>query len=445
MTALTAIPPDVRPVLEAYYRAKLAERFGASAPGPEQEAAFVREMLSSSENVVPLMDGREAVIGGGGAWDDEGYGQTEAASQGTNQKRNAGLFFVMVVVVVIVGYGEKIAGWVGLRQGGVGQGASDDGIAQELTPTPEITPLALPAGLDAVVSAMGIRVPLVVPRTLEISGASIPTVTFPIMPVQVDVADWPCPRQSEPVACWVYGTVVNYLIGIPLEQVAPELARDLGPGDVLRLRLSTERVVSFIVEQTRDEPRQNVEVLGQRRFGLTLVFLNDAIPVQGGQALVPVVDQGETRRVVWAAYDAQQDLFGSAVLAGGEILAGGEMTPTPAVGGGPTLSRQELTLGQTATLPDARVTPLAAWTLAGESSLRLRVENIGQATLSTAQWSAQLHTREGVIVGTIEEKQILAGQIDFVLCTAGGTGAVLVQGGAWEISTGAVFLAVRTD
>ena len=86
-----------------------------------------------------------------------------------------------------------------------------------------------------------------------------------------------------------------------------------------------------------------------------------------------------------------------------------------------------------------RVTPLAAWTQAGESSLRLRVENIGQTTLSTAQWSAQLHTAEGVINGTIEQKQIGAGQIDFVLCAAAGSQSV------WEISTGAVFLAVSAD
>ena len=104
------------------------------------------------------------------------------------------------------------------------------------------------------------------------------------------------------------------------------------------------------------------------------------------------------------------------------------------------MPQQSLTLGQTATLDGVRVTPLAAWTLAGESSLRLRVENIGQATLSTAHWSAQLHTREGVINGTLEQKQIRVGQIDFVLCAAAGS-----ADGLWEISTGAATLAVSAD
>jgi hypothetical protein len=104
-----------------------------------------------------------------------------------------------------------------------------------------------------------------------------------------------------------------------------------------------------------------------------------------------------------------------------------------------------LALGQTATLGDARVTPLAVWTQAGASTLRLRVENIGQTTLSTAHWSLQLRTREGVVGGTIEEMQIGAGQIDFVLCAAAGNGKVPVQGETWEISTGTTLLAVRAD
>jgi hypothetical protein len=187
--------------------------------------------------------------------------------------------------------------------------------------------------------------------------------------------------------------------------------------------------MSFIVEEARDVPRQNVEVLGQGRFGLTLVFLGYQVSVQGDGDLIPLADQGETRRVVWAAYDARQDLFGSQA----------SPAPTPAIGGGGAeIPRQELALGQTATLQDARVTPLAAWTQAGESTLRLRVENIGQTTLSTAHWSLQLHTHEGVIDGTIEEKQIRAGQIDFVLCAAAGNGT-------WEISTGTVLLAVSAD
>ncbi len=121
------------------------------------------------------------------------------------------------------------------------------------------------------------------------------------------------------------------------------------------------------------------------------------------------------------------------------------MTPAP-VGGGATLPRQELALGQAATLDGARVTPLSVLTLAGESSLRLRVENIGQVTLSTAHWSAQLNTQEGVIQGTIEEKQISPGQIDFVLCSvARNTGPVPVQGGTWEISTATVLLTMSTE
>ena len=66
---LTAIPPEVRAVLDVHYQSQLADRFGDSAPGPEQEAALVRELIESSANVVPLMNGSVATIGGDWGWD----------------------------------------------------------------------------------------------------------------------------------------------------------------------------------------------------------------------------------------------------------------------------------------------------------------------------------------------------------------------------------------
>jgi hypothetical protein len=453
---LADIPADVRPVLEAYYRRKLAERFGASAPGPEQEAALVRELLAASGSVVPLMDGGEAVIAGDRAWDDEAAYETVGAPGDRDQARNAGLFFLVVGLVVVLAFGQDIAGWVGFGDGG---GSGDDGLGEGATPTPTgapFTPVALPPGLDDVVTATGVRVPLVVPRTLEV-GAT----TFAVLPVRVDVADWPCPRQEQAVACWVYGTVVNYLVGIPADQVSPVLAQGLGPGEVLRLRLSSGRVIEFVVESAQDVPRQNVEVLNQRRFGLTLVFLEGQ--VVGGQApdegQVPIEGQDETRRVVWAAYDAGQDLFGAEVPigdiisvegqvpignpipTGSRVPAGDGASPVPssgAVGGGatPASPRHTLAPGQTATVGNVRVTPVMAGVISGRSHLRLCLENGGETTLSTSGWSAQVRTEKGVVEGAIEEKQILPGQIDFVLCTAAGAGA-------WEITAGATVLTVE--
>ena len=104
-------------------------------------------------------------------------------------------------------FGGDIVGIVGSVFGGSSN--VDDGVA-EASSTPEalFTPVALPAGLDDLVTATGVRVPLVVPRTLEVTGA-FTTTTFPILPVSVDVADWPCPQQDQPVVCWIHGTVVN--------------------------------------------------------------------------------------------------------------------------------------------------------------------------------------------------------------------------------------------
>ncbi len=432
---LAEIPPDVRPVLEAYYQRKLAEKFGASTPGREEEAAFARELTAASESVVPMMNGGEAVITtGGGEWNEGAFDAGASASQGAERTRNVGAFVVLVVVAALFFFGRDLAGLIGLGKGGGG----DDGEGAAVMPTPEalFTPVALPTGLDDIVSATGVRVPLVAPVTLEISGA-FTTTTLPILPVQVKVADWPCPRQEQPVACWVYGTVVNYLVGVPADR-APALMQGLRPGDAMRLRFSTERSMTFSVERVQDLPRQQVEVLRQRQPGLTLVFL---APERAG---VLAGGEGDSRRVVWATYDAGQDLFGAEVPVGGQVPAGDQVpieTQVPAggqagaspgpIGEGQSPLRYTLGLGLAGELTGARVTPVAAWSVSGQMHLRLRVENVGGTALSTSGWSVSFK-EEGVVQGTIEEKQVPPGQTDSVLCTVPVRGAA---GGAWEIAT----------
>jgi len=441
---LAEIPPDVRPVLEAYYQRKLAEKFGASTPGREEEAAFARELTAASESVVPMMNGGEAVITtGGGEWNEGAFDAGASASQGAERTRNVGAFVVLVVVAALFFFGRDLAGLIGLGKGGGG----DDGEGAAVMPTPEalFTPVALPAGLDDIVSATGVRVPLVAPVTLEISGA-FTTTTLPILPVQVKVADWPCPRQEQPVACWVYGTVVNYLVGVPADR-APALIQGLRPGDAMRLRFSTERSMTFSVERVQDLPRQQVEALRQRQPGLTLVFLAP----EGAGVLAGGED--DTRRVVWATYDAGQDLFGAEVPLGGQAPVGGQVpvggqapvgTQVPAkdqagaspgsVGEGQSPLHHTLGLGLAGTLTGARVTPVAAWSVSGQMHLRLLVENVGETALSTSGWSVSLNRQEEVVQGTIEEKQILSAQADSVLCTVPVRGAA-GGAGAWEIVT----------
>jgi hypothetical protein len=430
---MTTIPANIRPALEDYYRQKRAERFGASAPSPAQEADFINELTAASESVVPLPDGSEAVITGGQMWDEDAGSTTSSFGAAPDEgKKKGGLaFFGMMAVVVLLLFGGDIAGMVGSLFGSGGSEAQtgDDGtvvVEGEETPSPVFTPMALPTGLDDIVTSTGVRVPLVVPRTLEVTGA-FTTTTFLVMPVDVEVADWPCPDQGQVVACWVYGTVVNYLIGVPDEPSTRSLMSRLQPGDKLYLRLSTERTLPFTVDWVREVPRQQVEVLRQNHFGLTLVLLHG---------------EGDTRLVARASYVAEEDMIGVAAAPvpvattapeGPVISVGGAAaTPAPIATSAPVaaVGQQIARLGVAVTWPGGSVTPLSYSTVHDKANLRLLVENTGDTMLDTATWQVQLDDGKEVMQGSVEAKQIPPGGKNTVTCSAQG-GA-----GTWQVSVG---------
>jgi hypothetical protein len=423
---LVEIPANLRPVLDNYYHRKRSERFGPAALSPEQELAFIQELLEASESVVPLPDGSEAVITGGPEWDDHERGTPPRVSTPSGRKNGNALAFGAVMIAAIgLMFGGDIAGWAGsITQGNDGQVEGEDGVlsGSALRPDPVYTPMALPSGLDDIVTAMGVRVPLVVPRTLEISAA-ITSTTFPILPVAVAVADWPCPQQDQPVACWVHGTVVNYLVGLPSNAATEALMGELKAGDELRMRLSTEHSLSFTTEWVRNIPRQQVEVLRQNRFGLTLALLHGA---------------GDSRRVAWARYGAGEDMTGAeAATTAASVstpLETGSVAPGPADG-----NTVVVQLGTAVSLPGGRgrATPVAMGVANGQSRLRLLVENTGATALDTSLWRARLLTATEAVGGTIEASQIAPGELDTVVCSAPGDAR------RWEVTAGETVFVVE--
>ena len=74
---------------------------------------------------------------------------------------------------------------------------------------------------------------------------------------------------DNPVAVWLFGTVLNYAIGIP-----DSMVRNLEPGDRITLSTDTGASLSFVVAETGQ--RANYEagrLLSQNRLGLTLFAL----------------------------------------------------------------------------------------------------------------------------------------------------------------------------
>ncbi|MCP4359480.1 MAG: hypothetical protein GY796_15835 [Chloroflexi bacterium] len=146
--------------------------------------------------------------------------------------------------------------------------AVDDGDMFVPTPTPIPT---LEAELLSDVVGSGAKVKdLVVPRTLEIKGVS-----FIVQPVTIKVGDWP-PPDIERAVSWVYGTVINYVMGLNGTASNKELLASLQPGDQLLLRMSTGDAYRFVYADTVKVSPQASEVFRQNnRPGLTLVLLGD--------------------------------------------------------------------------------------------------------------------------------------------------------------------------
>jgi hypothetical protein len=82
-------------------------------------------------------------------------------------------------------------------------------------------------------------------------------------------------RSDNPVAIWVFGTVLNYGIGIP-----DSLVRNLAVGDQITLSTDTGAALTFVVAETRTGANYEAgRLLSQNRLGLTLF----ALPAQGAE------------------------------------------------------------------------------------------------------------------------------------------------------------------
>jgi hypothetical protein len=107
--------------------------------------------------------------------------------------------------------------------------------------------------------------------------------TFTIEPVRVQEGRWQIARASADSAEWVYGTVVNYVLGLYPTNETTALIEGLTEGDPIALKMSNGAQFSF-----RTSGRQRVAadavagLLQQSRPGITLVLLGEG----GGQRLV---------------------------------------------------------------------------------------------------------------------------------------------------------------
>lgn len=264
-----------------------------------EELAIARDILQAvvNDGLTPTADGGASYIRRGALdWSDPATIQAAQATAGGNRKakarggtsvpvggspgmRSKELLQGLAMLAAVV----AIAGWY-LWPMLFGQDKSAQAKEKVGTPTPEVVTYSFeqheetaptPAPtlqtelLADIVEAGGIKTGLVAPRTLEIKGVS-----FVVQPVKVIAGDWPLPDDSRAVS-WVYGTVVNYALGLAATPENRQLLASLQTGDELFLRLSTGATYRFaFADLVRVAPHAS-EIFRQSRPGLILALLGD--------------------------------------------------------------------------------------------------------------------------------------------------------------------------
>jgi hypothetical protein len=143
--------------------------------------------------------------------------------------------------------------------------AGAEGLVGPGTPAPTLET----ALLADIIDAGGVKTGPVVPRTLEIKGVS-----YIVQPVLVQAGDWPRPEDPR-AASWVYGTVVNYVLGLEATPENKKLLASLSPGDEILLRTSTGPTYRFAYADAVRVSPQASEIFAQVRPGLIIALLGD--------------------------------------------------------------------------------------------------------------------------------------------------------------------------
>lgn len=182
----------------------------------------------------------------------------------------------------------------------------DDGLNGLGGPTPFPSPVAGGIG-DVIVSGISgsgtISLTVNAPTAMRLG-----TQTFSVRaePVQAD-GTWNPDAAEGNTAMWVYGTVVNYILGLPESQGNRELLESLAPGDEVILSLRDGFELRFAVTNREQIAANRSDVFAQNMPGLTLVMLRM---------------RGDERLVVQAAYVADTATVSTGSEAGGVVEIG---------------------------------------------------------------------------------------------------------------------------
>jgi len=148
------------------------------------------------------------------------------------------------------------------------------------------TPVPTPAP-----TCVGPNCPISQPSPLVPKKLHVRDRTFDITPVAVQKGKWPV-GAGDDNATWVFGTLVNYLIGLPNNSENKDLLQALSEADQISLELSDGQLVEFKFDAQQLVSPDNEEIFAQHHPGLTVLLLGD---------------DGAQRLVVTANYDVSSE------------------------------------------------------------------------------------------------------------------------------------------
>jgi hypothetical protein len=180
-----------------------------------------------------------------------------------------GCLLLMLLAVVLFAFYQ-----VFVRRGG------DDEVKD--TPTPTVVAVSSPtpvATLEAVadsplfvplVNSDDVRVPLALPERLTVGDT-----VYTVQAQRAPEGAWPAVPTAGDTVAWVYGTVVNYILGLAPTSENSTLVSALQAGDTLSLHMSTGLILDFNVGEIAIGAADEAGYLEQISPRLTLALLTD--------------------------------------------------------------------------------------------------------------------------------------------------------------------------
>lgn len=193
------------------------------------------------------------------------------------------ILLIMLGAVIIVGVG--VAALLNMRAQRPTGGAEQAKVVKLFTFT---SPPTIPPNIP-VVQESGAPVVTILPNQLNVAGT-----IYPVVPVMPDQGRWPMPHEQSSIAVWLYGTVINYVVGMPYAPTTESVLAGLTSADRIMLTLDNGSMLAFGTPQVQRIDVGDLSPMAQNKPGLTMMMLDS---------------EQATRLVVQARYLPEESIF----------------------------------------------------------------------------------------------------------------------------------------